>query len=123
MPCVPENSHVEVGEACLSAFTPLCYFYYYSDFVLSHAWCSLAVLEYFSPMCGSVTDCMFIQLLEHKVRSVAWLGLDQSFMSLNHRRHVAGLCMMYNINSSLYNCLLAEKFKFELDQSVSRQHS
>ena len=39
-----------------------------------------------------------LQRLELQVYSVARLCHYQSFLSLCHRRHVAGLCMLYKVN-------------------------
>ena len=51
----------------------------------------LPILEYCSPVWGSAAEC-HLQLLERQVYSVARLCLDQTFLSLCHRRHVAALC-------------------------------
>ena len=40
--------------------------------------------------------------------SVARLCPDQSFLSLCHRRHVAGLCMFYKVISDSNHCLFSE---------------
>ena len=36
---------------------------------------------------------------------MARLCSDRSFLSLRHRRHVAGLCMLYKVNSNSNHCL------------------
>ena len=42
-------------------------------------------------------------------KCIRWPGFgpDQSFLSLCHRRHVAGLCMLYKINSNSNHCLFS----------------
>ena len=42
-----------------------------------------------------------LQLLERQVYSMARLCPDQSFLSLCHRRRVAGLSMLYKVNRTL----------------------
>ena len=49
-----------------------------------------------------------MQLLELLVYSVARLSPDQSFLSLSHRRRVAGLSMLYKVNSNSNHCLFSE---------------
>ena len=71
----------------------LCVTYCYFAFVLP-------ILEYCSPVWGSATEC-HLQLLEHQVYSVARLFPDQSFMSLCHRRRVAGLSKLYKVKRTL----------------------
>ena len=63
----------------------------------------LAIPEYCSPV-ESTAEC-HLQLLEHQVYSVARLCPDQSFLSLCHRRCVAGLRMLYKVNSNSNHCL------------------
>ena len=46
--------------------------------------------------------------IESQVYSVARLCLDQSFLSLCHRRRVAGLCMLYKVNAISNHCLLSD---------------
>ena len=67
----------------------------------------LPILEYCSPVWGSAALC-HLQLLERQVYSVARLCPDQSFLSLCHRRRVAGLCMLYKVNSNSTHCLFTE---------------
>ena len=50
-------------------------------------------LRYCSLVWGSAAEC-HIQFLERQGYSVARLCPDQSFLSLSHRRHVAGLWML-----------------------------
>ena len=64
----------------------------------------LQILEYCSPVWGSAVEC-HLQLLERHVYSVARRGPDQSFLSLCHRRRVAGLSMLYKVNSISNHCL------------------
>ena len=63
------------------------------------------ILEYCSPVWGSAAEC-HLQLLERQVYSVVRLCPDQSFLSLCHRRRVAGLSMLYKVNSNSNHCLL-----------------
>ena len=67
----------------------------------------LPILEHCSPVCGSAAEC-HLQLLERQVYSVARLCPDQSFLSLCYRRRVAGLSMLYNVNSNSNHCLFME---------------
>ena len=46
--------------------------------------------------------------LQSQVYSVARLCPDQSFLSLCHRRRVAGLSMFYKVNSNDNHCLFSE---------------
>ena len=62
-----------------------------------------SILEYCSALSGSAAE-YHLQLLERQVYSVSRLSPDQSFLSLCHRRHVAGLCMLYKINSNSSHC-------------------
>ena len=59
----------------------------------------LQILEYCSPVWGSGAEC-HLQLLQRQVYSVARLCIDQTFLSLCHRRYVAALCMLDKINSN-----------------------
>ena len=56
------------------------------------------ILEYCSPVWGSVAKCHLL-LLERQVYSVARLYPDQTFLSLYHQRHVVALSMLYKVNS------------------------
>ena len=56
---------------------------------------------------GSAAEC-HLQLLESQVYSVARLCPDQSFLSLCHRRHVAGLSMLYKVDENSNYCLFNE---------------
>ena len=67
----------------------------------------LPILEYCSPMWGSAAECHF-QLLECQVYLVARLSPDQNFLSLCHRRCVAGLCMLFKVNVNSNHCLFNE---------------
>ena len=58
-------------------------------------------------MWGSAAE-FHLKLLERQVYSVARLRLDQSFLSLCHRRRVLGLSMLYKFNSNSNHCLLSE---------------
>ena len=60
----------------------------------------LILLAYRSPVCESAAEC-HLQLLERQVYSVARLCPDQSFLSLCHRRRVAGLSMLYDVKFEL----------------------
>ena len=59
----------------------------------------LPILSYFSPVLGSAAECHLL-VLERQVYSVARLCPDQGFLLLCRRRHVAGLGMLYNLNSN-----------------------
>ena len=83
----------------VSLWTPVLLRCYYA-FVSS-------ILEYCSPMWGSDDEC-HLRLLERQMYSVARLCHDQSFLSLCHRRHVVGLCMLYKVNSNSNQCLFSE---------------
>ena len=67
-----------------------------------------AILDYCSPMWGSAAEC-HLQLLERQVYSVARLCLDLSFFSLCHRRRMAGLRMLYKINSNYNHCVFTKR--------------
>ena len=62
------------------------------------------ILEYCSPVWGSAAEC-HLQVLERHVYSVAWLCPDQTFLSLCHRRRVAGLSILHRVNSISNHCL------------------
>ena len=64
------------------------------------------ILEYCSPVWGSAAEC-HLQLLERQVYSVVKLCPHQSFL-LRHRRRVAGLNMLYKVNSNYNHCLFSE---------------
>ena len=66
----------------------------------------LPSLQYCSPVRGSVAECT--QLLERQVYSMARLCPDQNFLSLCHRRRVAGLIMLYKVSSNSNHCLFSE---------------
>ena len=65
------------------------------------------ILEYFSPVWGSAAEC-HLQLLERQEYSVVRLCPYQSFLSLCHRRRVAGLSMLYKVNLNSNHCLFSE---------------
>ena len=67
----------------------------------------LPILEYCSPVWGSAAEC-HLQLLERQVYSVARLCPDQNFLSLSHRCRVAGLSMLYMVNSNSNHSLFSE---------------
>ena len=67
----------------------------------------LSILEYCSPVLGSAAEC-HLQLLERQVYLVARLYPDQSFLSLCHRRRLAGLSMLYKVNSNSNRCLFSD---------------
>ena len=56
----------------------------------------LPIIGYCSPVWGSAAEC-HLQLLERQMHSVARLCPDQTFLSWCDRRHVAALCMSYNV--------------------------
>ena len=55
----------------------------------------------------SAAEC-HLQLLERQVYSVARLSPIQSFLSLCHRRNVAGLSMLCKANLNSNHCLFSE---------------
>ena len=65
------------------------------------------ILEYCSPALGSAAEC-HLKLLELQVYSVARLCLAQSFLSLSHRRCVAGLSMLYRLMGTVVQGLFSE---------------
>ena len=67
----------------------------------------LLFLEYCSPVWGSAAEC-YLQLHERHVYSVTRLYPAQGFLSLCHRRRVAGLSMLYKVNASSRHCLFGE---------------
>ena len=67
----------------------------------------LRILEYCSPLWESAAECHLL-LLGRQVYLVARLCLDQSFLSLYHRRRVAGLGMLYKVNLNSNHCLFSE---------------
>ena len=87
------------GWCSMSLWTPLCYF-------VAIMLCSANPRVLFSGV-RSAADC-HLHLLEHKVCCVARLFPNQSFLSLCHRCHVAGLRMLYKIYSNLNHCLFSE---------------
>ena len=68
---------------------------------------ALPILEYCFPVWGTAAEC-HPQLLERQVYSVARLSPDESFLSLCHRRLVAGLGMLYTVNSNSNHNLFSE---------------
>ena len=75
-----------------------------SVLLLSYFAFVLQILEYCSPVWGSAAECQY-QLLERPVYSVARHCTDQSFLSLFHRRRVAGLSMVFKVNSNSNHCV------------------
>ena len=67
----------------------------------------LPILEYCSPVYGSAAEC-HLQLLKRQVYSVARFCPDQSFLSLCHRRRVAGLSILYKAISNSNHRLFSE---------------
>ena len=64
----------------------------------------LPILEFCSLMWGSAATFSFLS-----ARCIRWPGfIHQSFLSLCHRRHVARLCMLYNVYSNFNHCLFSE---------------
>ena len=61
-----------------------------------------------SPILRYFTRIPDAQLLERQVCSVARLCQDESFLSLCHRRCVAGLSMLYKVNSNSNHCMYSE---------------
>ena len=66
----------------------------------------LQIVEYCSPVWGSAAECN-LRNLERQVYSVARLCPDLSFLLLCHRRRVAGLSMLYKVNSNSNHCLFS----------------
>ena len=67
----------------------------------------LPILEYCSAVWGSAAEC-HLQLLERQVYSMTRRCPDQSFLPLCHRRRVAGLSILYKVNSNSNHCLFSE---------------
>ena len=67
----------------------------------------LSILEYCSSVWGSAAE-YHLQLLERQVYSVARLCPDQCFLSLSYRRRVAGLSILYKVNSNSNHSLFNE---------------
>ena len=68
----------------------------------------LPILEYCSPVWGSAANS-HLRLLDHQIHAVSsGLGPDQILKPLNHRRCVAGMCMLYKIHSNPKHCLYGE---------------
>ena len=69
----------------------------------------LPILEYCSPVWGSAAEC-HLQLLErlHGVFGGQALSRSEFILSLCHRRRVAGLSMLYKVNSKSNHCLFRE---------------
>ena len=67
----------------------------------------LPILEYCSPVWGSVVEC-YLELLNLQVYSVAKLCPDQSFLSLCYRCCVPGLSLLLKVNSTSNHCLFSE---------------
>ena len=65
------------------------------------------ILEYCSQVWGPAAECHF-QLLECQVYSVARLCPDQNFLTLCHRRLVAGLSILYKVNSNSKHSLFSQ---------------
>ena len=58
----------------------------------------LSILEYCSPVWGSAASS-HLRLLDRQIHAVSRLCPDQILKPLNHRRCVAGMCMLYKIHS------------------------
>ena len=82
-------------------------FVYTSVLLRCHYVFVLQILEYCSQVWGSAAEC-HLQVLERQVYSVARLCIDQTFLSLCHRRHVAALYMMYKVYSNSNYSLFSE---------------
>ena len=67
----------------------------------------LPILVHCSHVWGSTAEC-HLHLLERQVYSVGRHCPDQNFVSLYHRRRVAGLSMLYMDNSNSNHCLFSE---------------
>ena len=67
----------------------------------------LPFFEYCSLLWESAAEC-HPQLLQRQVYSVASLWPDQSFLSLCHWHNVAGLSMLFKVNSYSNHCLFIE---------------
>ena len=68
---------------------------------------------------GQLLNVIFL-LLEHQVYSVARLYPGQSFLSLCHRRRVAGLSMLYKVNGTLNHCLCRESASYRVRHAELR---
>ena len=67
----------------------------------------LPILEYCSPVWGSAAGS-HLRLLDRQIHAVSRLCPDQILKPLNHRRFVAGMCMLYKIHSNPKHCLYGE---------------
>ena len=64
----------------------------------------LPIFVYCSPVWGSAAEYQLFRCIRWKLR----LCPDLSFLSLCHRRHVAGLSMLYKVNLNSNHCLFSE---------------
>ena len=97
-PCLVENWHLRFLKSIFVDTSALLHCYF--AFVFT-------ILEYCSLVWGAAAE-YHLQLLERKVHSVAMLCADQSNLSLWHRRRVAGLTILYKVNSNSNHCLFSE---------------
>ena len=93
--CLTETWYFEVGEACLCGH--LCD----NSFLLCICSCDPSVL-----FPGVEVSCLLS--LSASWASGEFSGQEQGFLSLCHRRHVAGLCLLNKGNSNSYHCLFSE---------------
>ena len=67
----------------------------------------LHILEYCSPVWRSAASS-HLRLLDRQIHAVFRLCPDQILKPLNHRRCIAGMCMLYKIHSNPKHCLYGE---------------
>ena len=110
--CLSKNWYFEVGEACLCG-------HLYVALLLRSLLLFVATINpcvLFS--CVGFCRWMF-QLLERKVKSVARVCPDQSFLLLCHWRYIAVLWMLYKVSSNSNHWLFSEL----LSASVRVRHT
>ena len=97
--CLPENWYCEVVKTYISG-------HLFVTSLLSSIYSPNPWVLFFNV---GVRCCIcHLPLLDRQVYSVSRLCLDQSFLSLCHRRHVARLCMLYKVNSNSNHCFFSE---------------
>ena len=71
----------------------------------------LPILEYCSLVWGSAASS-HLRLLDRQIHAVSRLCPDQILKPLNHRRCVAGMCMLHKIHSNPKHCLYLFLYSF-----------
>ena len=76
--------------------------------------CFITIMHWFSQSLSIVLQCggllLNVIFSFSRFRCIRWQGFcpDQTFLSLCHRRHVAALFMLYNVNPNWNHCLFSE---------------